>query len=169
MRQRVRPFKFFRPHFCLFTSRQDVIAFVYSSLYSTQTLDDLSSCFDSCEEEEKNLSIKRLKQENFYFRMLNRERKTGTETDDDDASRNDQQLRSWNCHCRSPSDALLFTISMWNSTIDNHSSVIEYHIEFTSFSFSCFFVFCRNSHVALFRLLFVADEAYETISSHLIF
>lgn len=58
-----------------------------------------------------------------------------------------------NCHCRSLSD--IITIWMRYSTIDNHSSVNKYHIEFTSFSphpfpYSQFTVHSvHNSHAEL--------------------
>lgn len=139
-----------------------------------QTLDDSEpKLVSSCTRAEQHYRLNVRCKETFTFSSKLNMEKTWTETDSDAMQNNksDHLIFAYkNCHCRFASDFMM--IRMWNSTIDGHPSVNKYHIEFTSLwhihvlqEFSCRSLFAFIS--SLFP--FDADEAYEGISSHLIF
>lgn len=122
-----------------------------------------------------------------FIDLMSVARRTFTFSSETETSRKDEEYETvedgagqggikWpsyrNCHCRFSSDVII--IWMWNSTIDRRWSVKNIILNLLVFRSPTWFTFCRNSHVAPLLssplcLLFVADEAYEAISEHLIF
>lgn len=171
-------FFFFVRFSCLFTSSPTplFVEFVYSSLLRSIRSRLSEACFYLLHQKQKswNESERRIYRLNVLCKAsIKKTRKTFTfsvESNGDDAA----GMTGAVIVARHQTLPLSFECEIRQLIVSRAEANIILNLLASSLLYRACSAFCRNSHVALslalfFRLLFVTVEAYEAISSHLIF